>query len=56
MVRHSRDFGVVILLDDRFAQLENIGKLSKWLRTSSQQITLQQSLESVSKFFKQQEV
>jgi len=33
-IRHKRDYGAIILLDERFNSSENINKLSEWMRSS----------------------
>ena len=54
VIRHFRDYGAVLLLDERFAAPQTRGKLSKWLRD---QVVVQPSfgaaVGSLARFFRE---
>ncbi|KAL0237063.1 hypothetical protein PCE1_000460 [Barthelona sp. PCE] len=49
VIRHSRDYGVALLLDHRFGRLNHL--LSEWIRTSYQVKGFPQALSDTKRFF-----
>ncbi|KAJ0966761.1 hypothetical protein J5N97_023678 [Dioscorea zingiberensis] len=55
-IRHQRDYGAIILLDERFKEERNLTYISRWLRKSIKQYdSFDKSLEGLQTFFENAE-
>ncbi|KAI9203774.1 helicase C-terminal domain-containing protein [Polychytrium aggregatum] len=53
VIRHRKDYGAIILCDERFQKAEQLGQLPAWIRPHVQKLTrFGQAAQAISQFFK----
>lgn len=50
-IRHSKDYGAIVLLDERFNAQSNTDKLSKWVRGSLRVCSYEETMDGLKLFF-----